>query len=305
MKKKIFITGGSGLLGTNWAIWNKDKHDIFLGINKVNVKIQSAQSVKVNFSTLKNTERTIIDLIPDVVINTIGLTNVDYCEEKPQLSKFANEIIPSFIAQICNKYDIPLVHISTDHLFDGNRAFATEEERTKPLNEYAKSKARGEKLVSKHCPKSLIIRTNFFGWGPYYRQSFSDFIIFNLRQKKEIILFNDIYFSPILIEHLILFIYELIEIDSFGIFNVVSDGRLSKYDFGIKLAKRFDLDLKLIKKGSIEDLTYLVSRPKDMSLSNKKLSKHLNKSIGSVDHQISELYNQQSKIRENLITVIN
>ena len=240
MKKKIFITGGSGLLAINWAIWGSSKYIIILGINKKIIKINGIKTIKVNFSTIEATELTLKKIEPDIIINTIGLTNVDYCEQEPSFSQIANETIPSYIAKISRKYKITLVHISTDHLFDGRYSLVSESQVPKPLNQYAKSKAKGEILVAKSCPKSLIIRTNFFGWGPIYRQSFSDFIIYNLRKKNKITLFQDIYFSPILIENLVLYIYELIERNLYGIFNIVSDERLSKYEFGVKIAKKFN-----------------------------------------------------------------
>lgn len=304
MKKKIFITGGSGLLAINWAIWGSSKYIIILGINKKIIKINGIKTIKVNFSTIEATELTLKKIEPDIIINTIGLTNVDYCEQEPSFSQIANETIPSYIAKISRKYKITLVHISTDHLFDGRYSLVSESQVPKPLNQYAKSKAKGEILVAKSCPKSLIIRTNFFGWGPIYRQSFSDFIIYNLRKKNKITLFQDIYFSPILIENLVLYIYELIERNLYGIFNIVSDERLSKYEFGVKIAKKFNLDVSLIEMGSIKDSNNLVTRPKDMSLSNKKLSKILNRPIGSIDDQIDLLFEQEKYFLRYPITVL-
>jgi dTDP-4-dehydrorhamnose reductase len=304
LKKKIFITGGSGLLAINWAIWGSSKYIIILGINKKIIKINGIKTIKVNFSTIEATELTLKKIEPDIIINTIGLTNVDYCEQEPSFSQIANETIPSYIAKISRKYKITLVHISTDHLFDGRYSLVSESQVPKPLNQYAKSKAKGEILVAKSCPKSLIIRTNFFGWGPIYRQSFSDFIIYNLRKKNKITLFQDIYFSPILIENLVLYIYELIERNLYGIFNIVSDERLSKYEFGVKIAKKFNLDVSLIEMGSIKDSNNLVTRPKDMSLSNKKLSKILNRPIGSIDDQIDLLFEQEKYFLRYPITVL-
>ena len=305
LKKKLFITGGTGLLAINWAFSSSKNYSIVLGLNKRLIELKNIELFNVDFTTLENTILILNKIKPDLVINTVGLSNVDNCEKNKNISKISNEVIPSYLAQACNLHDIPFVHISTDHLFDGSKSLITETETTNPLNEYGKSKARGEKLVEKYFPKSIIVRTNFFGWGPSYRQSFSDFVISNLRNKKKITLFHDIYFTPILMENLIKNIYELIEKNAFGIYNIVSDDRLSKHEFGIKLAKKFNLDLDLIKSGSINGFNNLVLRPRDMSLSNKKISKLLNRSIGTVDHQIDELYNQEKSLQNYQVISLN
>ena len=69
-----------------------------------------------------------------------------------------------------------------------------ETSKIEPQNVYALTKYQGETVILKNCTNSLIIRTNFFGWGPVYRSSFSDYIIYNLKQKHIIIYcFRDIF----------------------------------------------------------------------------------------------------------------
>ena len=79
---------------------------------------------------------------------------------------------------------IKLVHISTDHLFEGSSAFKNEKESKLPLNNYAKTKSKGEDIILENCPEALIIRTNFFGLGPNYKPSFSDKILRDLESGK-------------------------------------------------------------------------------------------------------------------------
>ena len=66
-----------------------------------------------------------------------------------------------------------------------------------PLNNYALTKSKAEDTILEINKSSLIIRTNFFGWGPSYKKSFSDKIISYLETNKKIELFNDVYFTPI------------------------------------------------------------------------------------------------------------
>src|SRR5205823_2508498 len=121
------------------------------------------------------------ELAPDVVVHAAGLTNVDRCEQYPVLSRRANAEIARNVAIAVAHSRAKLVHISSDHLFSGERSFYREDDPTQPLNEYGRSKVAAEEWVLQACPSALVIRTNFFGWGHCLRQSFSDWIIINLR----------------------------------------------------------------------------------------------------------------------------
>ena len=87
----------------------------------------------------------------------------------------------------------------------------------------------------------------------------------------------------------------MIDSNVIGIFNIVGSERISKYEFGIKLAKHFNFDSGLINNISINTKPSLVKRPKDMSLSNKKLCQTLNCEITSLDEQLKTLKDQEEK----------
>ena len=109
----------------------------------------------------------------DIVINCIGQTNVETCEANPKLAEFANIEIAGNISKACGSCGIKLVHISTDHLFDGQESFVSELTPYSPLNNYGISKSKeGEQEVLKNNSDAIIIRTNFFGSGPSYKASF-------------------------------------------------------------------------------------------------------------------------------------
>jgi dTDP-4-dehydrorhamnose reductase len=119
-------------------------------------------------------------------------------------------------------------------------------------------------------------------------------VINNLRAGKKISLFKDVYYTPILVEPLVHKVHELVEKKAKGIFNVVGDDRISKYDFGLKLAREFNLDNSLIEDGKIMDRPSLVNRPHDMSLSNEKVTNFLGRKMGELDAHISKLKAQEA-----------
>ena len=92
---------------------------------------------------------------------------------------------------------------------------------------------------------------------------------------------------------LVLISHELIKVNASGIFNVVSDDRISKYNFGLMVASKFSLDASLIHKRQISTNKSLVKRPLDMSLSNKKVSEFLNKKIGGLEEHLFILKGQE------------
>lgn len=211
--------------------------------------------------------------------------------KNPVLAHHVNITLAQNVALATAHQGIKLVHISTDHLFAGDQPLMTEEDIIEPCNIYASTKAGAEKAVQVN-KQSLIIRTNFYGWGPSYRSSFSDVIISSLRKGKPITLFENVYYSPILAETLVELVHHLLNFEAQGIFHVVSSSRISKYQFGMMLAKQFQLDEGLILKGLLDDHINLVKRPLDMSLSNNKLTKLLRNPIVSIEEQIGILYNQ-------------
>ena len=161
--KNVLIIGGSGLLGSNWAIKWKDRYNILLGINKRFIEIDGTKSIIIDFRN----EKVIRDILEknkiDILINCSGLTNVEKCEKNKELAEFVHCRLCEVLSKLCFSLGVKQVHISTDHLFDGSKKYVNEDCVPKPLNNYGKTKLISEKMVSKLNPKALIIRTNFLG----------------------------------------------------------------------------------------------------------------------------------------------
>jgi UDP-4-amino-4,6-dideoxy-N-acetyl-beta-L-altrosamine transaminase len=109
------------------------------------------------------------------------------------------------------------------------------------------------------------------------------------------------FFTPISVKTLSEQIDLLLTSDKSGIFNISSNERISKYHFGLIIAKIFGYSSKLIQPISIESLPNLVLRPKDMSLSNHKYTAALNIKLPSIDTQLEEMLNSQGEISEKRI----
>jgi len=290
---KILITGGSGLFSVNAAIELRKLHEVVLAVHTREISLKNIASVRLNFEEINVCKKMLTEIMPNVIIHAAGMTNVERCEHNPELAKFINVDLGMNIAKVAHDLKIPFVYISTDHLFSGKKILVDEFENPEPLNAYAKTKWGLEKSMIDAGFDALIVRTNFYGWGTSYRKSFSDYIIDNLRESKSVTLFRDVFYTPIIISKLIQIILMLVDRNAAGIFNIVGDERISKFEFGVKIAKEFGLNEDMIKSGSIIKNSNLIARPLDMSLSNAKVSKFLNIKVGGISEDLVRLKMQE------------
>ncbi len=271
----------------------RDSWDVILGTHQHSVDLTGTNSCKLDLDDHVQLGHQLDQLSPDLVVHTAGLTSVDRCEEDRDLARQANVVIARNVAQATASRNIRLIHISTDHLFAGDRSFYRENDPPQPLNEYGRTKALAEAWVQAAHPKVLIVRTNFFCWGHPQRQSFSDWLIYNLRDGKALTLFDDVYFTPILADTLALAAHELIEKGASGIFNLAGDDRLSKYEFALQLVEEFGLSTELIQRDQVAHAHLLASRPRDMSLNNNKARQTLGRGLGTIPQFLSTLHAQE------------
>jgi len=295
MKTRLLVTGGSGLLAINWAMMFRDSYTVILALHDRKIDLAGVAATKLNLDSIDDLVCAFKMLKPDIVIHTASLTSVEKCESSPDFAQFVNVELAANVATVCTIYGLPMVHISTDHLFQGVGSLLDETSAISPVNVYGRTKAAAESRVLDICLGAMVIRTNFYGWGTSYRNSFSDLIINTLRSGKALTLFYDVFYTPIIIEELVLVVHQLLGMHESGIFHVVGDQRISKYEFGMKLAREFSLDTSLITSGSFADQASLVQRPHDMSLSNQKVCKLLGRKLGDVNAHLSRLHLQEKK----------
>lgn len=299
-KPSILLTGGSGLLAVNWLFSKRSDFVVYLGLNERQIQPHDCHILTLDFTSEQNLLKQVESVAPSFVIHTAGLTNVEKCEDNPELAFSINVELSRIIAKVTRILDIPMVHISTDHLFSGISSLVHEDEPINSINVYGRTKAQAESAVIEINPKVLIIRTNFYGWGTSYRKSFSDQIIQSLRNHQTLHLFDDVHYTPIFVDDLIQTVHDLLDKKAKGIFHVVSDDRISKYEFGILIAEEFGLDKRLIHKCTLQSQIKLVKRPVDMSLSNRKVCELLGRNLGKVKQHIALLHKQEidGKIKE-------
>lgn len=104
---------------------------------------------------------------PALVVNAAAYTAVDKAESEPGIAFAINRDGPARLAKLCAARGIPLVHISTDYVFDGTKDSPyVEDDRIAPLNVYGASKAQGSAAVREHLREHVILRTSWV-YSPY------------------------------------------------------------------------------------------------------------------------------------------
>ncbi len=272
---KIFITGVSGLLGLNLAVQARDRFEISGCYYAHPVVLEGVRTVQVDAISLSQLDHVLSEIEPDVIVHTAGLTNVEECEAKPDLAHRLNVETTRNVVKVTNGLQAKLVHISTDHVFDGTAPWRIEDDVPAPLNVYARTKREAEEVVLEECRNPLIIRTNFFGWGTHIRASFSDWILRALAREDDLTMFSDVYFTPILINDLVDIVTQLIARGAEGVLHVTGGERLTKHAFALQLAQVFNYPTHTVRAISVDDFSFRATRPKDMSLSCGKAESYL------------------------------
>jgi len=291
---KIAITGLSGLLGTNAALLLSRTEDVSGCYRDHRVTILGVSAQRVDVTDPEAMAGWLSLIQPDIVWHTAGLTNVDACEAHPDLARQLNVDAAAIVARASASVGARLIHVSTDHLFSGKVGRYREDATIAPLNVYAATKAEAEERVLAAHPGALVVRTNFFGWGHPHRRSFSDWVLDSLRRHQSISMFTDVFFTPILVNDLVTTAMELLKSGSSGIYNVAGSERVSKFDFGVGLARQFGFDVAAIVPRSVESFSYTARRPRDMSLDVTKAAVALGRPLPDIRRSVEALKELES-----------
>lgn len=288
MNRRWLIVGGSGMLGHSLCRSLIDAGIETWATANSNSTAQDQNVIPLDLAQSLDVRKILRQSDPDVIVYVAGLTDVDRCEANEALAERLHAGAALEFAGGALSHQ-KFVYISTDHLWDGTKQNVGEEEPVHPLNAYARTKALGEKLVSKANADALILRTNFFGNGLRWRKSLSDWMLERLRTGQTLNAFTDAYFTPIAMPLLSRTIRAAAELDLSGIYHCCGAERISKFEFAHRLAEHFGLDRGLISPAELSQAPLKAPRPLDMSLSTEKLSDALGYALPSLHDSLNSI----------------
>ena len=263
----VLVTGASGQLGQ--AIQ-------FIAKNHSEIKFVFCSSSDLDISNKENCQTVFQKTKPDFCINAAAYTAVDKAESERDKAELINVLGSKNIAEVCNNFDVKLIHVSTDFVFDGsNNKPYTETQITNPKGVYGQTKLDGEKAIQQVFSKYYIIRTSWV-----YSQFGNNFMKTMLRLASErtaLSVVNDQIGTPTnavdLAEALVQIILSANQqptTDNYGIYNFSNEGECSWYDFAKKIFEinNVSIDLSAIPT---EQFPTPAQRPKYSVLDKSKI----------------------------------
>ena len=289
---RLLITGASGLLGINLAVEAMRAHEV-IGVDRSKLKSAPFQIIQADLLQT-NTLDSILDTTrPDWLIHCAALANLEQCEENPRAAKDINADFPGQLAQACAGKNIHMVHISTDAVFDGQKEGSySEEDQPNPRGVYSQTKLAGERAVREANPQAIIARVNFYGWSLGGWRSLAEFFVNNLSEGKNVNGFTDVIFCPMWVNHLAQTLIAMLEKQLSGLYHVVGAKAMSKYEFGIEIARCFGFQESLISPRSVEESSLTAKRSHNLWLSTHKLSPDLGHGMPSFSTGLTGFYTQ-------------
>ncbi|MCB2187241.1 MAG: dTDP-4-dehydrorhamnose reductase [Deltaproteobacteria bacterium] len=183
------------------------------------------------------------ELRPQIVVNAAALTAVDRCETEPELAHQVNAAGARHAAQAAARAGIPLVHLSTDYVFDGRQAAPyRESDPMNPLSAYGRSKAQGEDWVRQTHLEHVILRTAW-AYGLYGGNFVKSMLQLGL-ERDELTVVVDQVGCPTATADLAAAIFALSRAlvagkrDGFGTFHFCGEGRASWFEFAREIFRQ-------------------------------------------------------------------
>jgi dTDP-4-dehydrorhamnose reductase len=182
---KTLIFGAAGQLG----------YELMRQGHALDLDIQGVDLPQTDITDVTQLNGVFADYRPQLVINAAAYTNVDGAESEPELAMTINRDGPANIARFCVEHKIPLMHVSTDYVFDGKQGTPYQEtDPVSPSGVYGRSKAEGESALRSVIAEHIILRTAWL-YGTH-GHNFVKTILNLARKKEKIRVVSDQYGSP-------------------------------------------------------------------------------------------------------------
>ena len=281
---KILITGVNGQVG-HALMQELTEHEL-IGLTRQDCDLTNIDQI-----------RQVIDQHqPDMIINPAAYTKVDQAEDEPELAFKINRDAPKVMAEKAREYHIPLIHFSTDYVFDGDKVRSySEGDTTNPLGIYGESKLAGEEVIQEIGGHIYIFRTSWV----YSTIGHNFFLTMKKlsQEREELKVIRDQVGVPtsntFLAEQIKAIIPQLSE-NNTGIYHLVPDGSCPWYEFAKAIIRQTSPQFSLENLHAITTYEFptKTKRPKNSVLNNAKIKQtfnlefsHWNETLEKVIHE--------------------
>jgi dTDP-4-dehydrorhamnose reductase len=255
---KVLVTGAAGMLGRDLMLAAGNAgHDV-VGFGRAELDITDAAALAKKFDL----ER------PDVVINSAAWTDVDGAEEAEEAAFAVNGTGAGNVAAAAAEVGAPVVHVSTDYVFDGAKGSPyVESDQPAPLSAYGRTKLAGEEATAAANKRHFIVRSaGLFGVGG---RNFVETMLRLAADHGEVLVVRDQVGSPTYTWHLAYGIVRLIEGVEYGIHHMAAAGQCSWYEFAREIFEQAHVECKVLS-ATTEMLGRPAPRPAFSALTSQR-----------------------------------
>jgi dTDP-4-dehydrorhamnose reductase len=272
--RTLLITGGSGYLGSHLARLARGSWRVVAAYFSPPTSLPGCETVRLDVGDRAAVARLLSELRPQAVVHTAADMR------SPEAMEAVIVDGTRRVAMSCAAIGARLVHLSTDALFDGERAPYTESDPPSPITPYGRAKAAAEEAVAELYPEAAVVRTSLiYGFDPPDPRT--EWVVEAVRQGKPITLFTDEVRCPVWVNQLAAALLELAAGEERGVWHLAGPQALSRYEFGLRLARAYSLDPAGITPGLSRDSDLL--RPRDCRLDVSKARARLRSPLWGVD----------------------
>jgi dTDP-4-dehydrorhamnose reductase len=297
---KILLTGANGLLGSHIYRLLSFKPDIRLLPTFRDPEFRFPEELSSSFVPVildLTSESMVWNIIsqwkPDVVIHTAGLTEPGACQWQPKEAEKQNTHVVKTLASLCNHFNIRLIFISTDLVFDGAKGDYLETDQPHPINVYGQTKLEAEHTITGIMTNYMILRTSLL-LGPSLRtnRSLDERLCSEAKENKTLTFFTDEYRNPISASVLAGWICDLLEGENAkinGLFHAAGPEKVSRFELGQRLCNKFRILPDNYRGIEQSEMALSTPRPKDCSMISHSLLSLTGFNMPSLDEMINKL----------------
>jgi dTDP-4-dehydrorhamnose reductase len=268
MRPLVWITGANGLIG-NYLVQTAPRF-------APRWRVRGLARNDFDLLDFKTVEREFKKDQPRIIIHCAAISVVAEAQKNPALAKKINVEVTKILAELAT--EIRFVFFSTDLIFDGRQGNYSENDLPNPLHLYGETKIAAEEIVLRN-PKHLIVRTSINGGiSRAGNRGFNEQLKLSLQNSSGMKLFTDEFRSPIFAGETARAVWELVEKNCAGIFHVAGAEKLSRFQIGELLLKRWPEIKTKIEVGSAKDFPG-PPRALDTSLDISKAQKILSRPL--------------------------
>lgn len=269
--KKLLVTGASGFLGWNLCHVAQETWQVYGTYFTHSVTSGDVKLYKIDLTDYTALEKFFTAIQPDAVIHLAAASKPNFCQKNPEVSYKINVTASMYLAQLCAKRNIPFIFTSSDLVFDGQNPFYKESDPVSPICVYGEHKVIAEQKIQKNYPVAAICRMPLmFGLPSPVATSFIQSFIQTLKAGQELNLFVDEFRTPVSATTAAKGLLLALEKQVKGILHLGGKERISRYEFGLLLAKLFNFNQDLIVPGRQQDVVMAAPRSPDTSLDSSK-----------------------------------